>query len=60
VLMVRRFILRFYRKDQIIKIGFQPVSPLIDFILRLIMRIENAISPNPPAGTSLIVVARKE
>jgi len=59
--MVRQFILRFYRKDkQIIKVGFKPVSPLIGSVLRFIMRIEYAIFPKPPYGTSLIVVARKE
>lgn len=59
LLLVRQFILRFFRKDQIIKAGFQPVSPLIDSVLRLIMRIEYAIFPQPPSGTSLIVVAQK-
>ncbi len=60
LLMIRKYILCFYRKDQIIKIGFQPVSPLIDFILRSLMRIEYLIFSKPPIGTSLIAVARKE
>lgn len=60
LLMIRRFILRFYQKDQVIKVGFQPVSPLIDSVLRYIMRIEYAIFSQPPAGTSLMVVAQKE
>ena len=59
-LMARPLILRFYRKDQIIKAGFQPGSPLIDSVLRFIMRIEYAIFSQPPSGTSLIVVAQKE
>ena len=59
LLMIRKFIVHFYRKDQIIKVGIKS-SPLVDFIFRFIMRIEYAIFPKPPAGTSLIVVAQKE
>jgi SAM-dependent methyltransferase len=60
VLIVRRLILPFYSKDKIIKVGFKPVSPLVDHIFRFIMKLEYAISHKPPAGTSLIAVARKE
>jgi SAM-dependent methyltransferase len=60
LLIVRQFILRFYRQEQIIKVGFQPNSSMINKVLQLIMRFEYAIFPQPPYGTSLIVVARKE
>jgi SAM-dependent methyltransferase len=60
LLMLRKFILRFFREDKIIQVGFQPGSPWINRVLKSIMRIEYAIFPKPPAGTSLIVVARKE
>lgn len=60
LLIARRFILRFYREDQLIKAGFQPVSPFIDFILRSMMKVEYAFFPRPPFGTSLIAIARKE
>jgi len=60
LLMIRKFILRFFREDKIIQVGFQPSSPLIDRVLRFIMRIEYAIFSKPPAGTSLLVIAQKE
>ena len=60
LLLIRKFIMRFCRKKQVMRIGFQPISPLIDYIMQFIRRIECVILPRPPAGTSLIVIARKE
>jgi len=58
--IARKFILHFYKKDKIVKAGFQPVSPLINSVMHFIMKIEYAIFATPPFGTSLIVIARKE
>ena len=60
LLMLRKFILHFFREDKVIQVGFQPSAPWINRMLKSIMRIEYAIFPKPPAGTSLIVVATKE
>lgn len=60
ILIVRKLLMRFCPKEQVIKSGFQPHSPLVNFVLRFLMWVENVIPFKYPIGTSLVVVARKE
>lgn len=59
LLMIRKAMLRFTKKENVIRRGFQPPSKIADAILRTLMKIENTILRRPPVGTSLLAVARK-
>jgi SAM-dependent methyltransferase len=46
------------KKSDIIKTGFKPAGKIQDFILRMLMNIENAFPWNPPIGTSLVAICK--
>jgi len=60
LLLIRKFILWFCPRNQVVKMGFQPPSLIIDFILQSLRRIECSLFSKVPLGTSLMVFARKE
>lgn len=60
LLFIRKLMFLFYKKNHIIKIGFQPASPLINSALDWLRRAECAILRRPPIGTSLVVLAKKK
>ncbi len=60
LLAARKVVLRYTPKERVIKKGFEPESPFFERLLQALRRMENAVWPCPPTGTSLIAVARKE
>jgi len=59
IILMRKFAVYFFPKRKVLKYGFQPASRFISFILEAFMRIECTFFPHPPAGSSLLIVARK-
>ena len=59
LLLVRRFALRFVPKEKIIQTGFRPGGSFFAFILDSLSRLERMLPMQPIAGTSLMVIARK-
>lgn len=59
-LFLRKFIIKFIPPPKIMSVGFQPQSSFVNFIFQSLRRIECAIFPRVPFGTSLIVIARRK
>ena len=59
LLLVRRLVLKFFKNEDVIKIGFQPNSQLIRQLLNLLMLVETKLFARTVIGSSLLVIARK-
>jgi len=59
LLLIRKCVLHFCKRKNVIAWGFQPRCSLINSVLELIAKAEYSIFPCPFIGTSLMVVARK-
>jgi len=57
---LRKLIVGFLREEKVIEAGFQPSPGFMDKILQALRVIECGMLKRPPAGTSLMVVARKK
>ena len=61
LLALRSIIMYFFNKDdenEIVKRGFKPPNNIINWILKLIMRLETMIVSKPPLGTSLLMIGK--
>lgn len=60
LILIRKLILRFVSDKQAIKVGFQPNSKLVNYILQLLGKCECVFFPKLFLGTSLLVIAQKK
>lgn len=58
VLAVRKMVLAFTPRDQIVARGFQPQSAMAEKVLRFLMACERKLLKWPPVGGSLSAIAR--
>jgi hypothetical protein len=59
IVLVRKAVLAFTKRENIVSRGFQPPSKIADLLLRALMHTETLILPRPPWGTSIIAVAQR-
>lgn len=59
LLLIRKLLLKFFRNEDVIEIGFQPNSQFIRQILNLLMSVEIKLFTRTVIGSSLLVIARK-
>ena len=60
LLLMRKLIIRFYTRNQIIKMGFKSPAYIVDLILQTLMKVELAFSQKYFIGTSLLAIVRKK
>jgi len=60
LLLIRKWVLKFFEDKDVIEIGFQPNSQLIRQLLNLLMSVETKLFARTVIGSSLLVIARKK
>lgn len=60
VVLARKLMLAATPRERVMARGFAPASPAVDFVLRSVMRLEQALCPAPLLGASLAAVLRRE
>jgi 2-polyprenyl-3-methyl-5-hydroxy-6-metoxy-1,4-benzoquinol methylase len=59
IAIVRKFVLLFVSRKNIIKRGFRPPSPTINRLFIILMKVELFLFGNPVLGTSIIAIGRR-
>lgn len=60
VLAVRKLVVAFCKPEQVIAVGFQPSSGVVDRVLRGLMHLERSCGTRMPTGAALTAVARRK
>ena len=60
LLLIRKFVVNFFKNENVTEIGFQPNSQLIRHLLNLLRLIETKLFASTIIGASLVVIARKK
>lgn len=60
VLLLRKFVVLFLKKEKVIQTGFNPEAKIVDVFFQGLRALETSISSRAPFGTSLFAVAKKE
>jgi 2-polyprenyl-3-methyl-5-hydroxy-6-metoxy-1,4-benzoquinol methylase len=60
LLALRKLVVPFSKRENVIKHGFSPPSRWADWLLRSMMGVELTLSKRTPYGTSLLAIARRE
>lgn len=59
VLFVRKGVLNLVDRDQVVKVGFQPMHATLNRLFILLSKFDNAVFKTPIVGSSLIAIVQK-